>query len=188
MSLFRTTATEAVNEQELPKVHLGVGEVYIAERPTLAWTVLGSCVAVILYVPSIQVSAICHAQLPAPNITGSTCRESCPNPCFRGAQTSSNLKFVTCCVDYMASRLMDMGVATRSIACAVIGGANMFPVVGSSGSVGDKNVEVARQVLAQHSLSLRYEDVGGTRGRTLSYHTGNGRLRLETPRDRKATQ
>lgn len=82
--------------------------------------------------------------------------------------------------------MIDMGVAKRSIACAVIGGANMFPLVGTKSTVGEKNVEVAREVLGAHSLSIRYEAVGGAKGRTLSYYTGNGRLRLDMPRHREA--
>jgi chemotaxis protein CheD len=168
-------------EFEAPrKIHLGVGEVYIAEVPTVAWTVLGSCVTVILYAPSRKISALCHAQLPMPLEHAVDCQDGCPHPCFHQASVSTNLKFVTCSIDYMLAELYSMRIARQDIACALIGGANVITVTSAKFAIGDQNVSAAKSLLEEHAIRVRYENVGGVVGRTLTYHTATGKIRVRS--------
>ena len=52
---------EAVYTQ---KIFLQPGEVVISTAPQNVWTVLGSCISIVLYSRRLKVSAICHAKLP----------------------------------------------------------------------------------------------------------------------------
>ncbi|MGC4063307.1 MAG: chemotaxis protein CheD [Polyangiaceae bacterium] len=177
------TSVEPIQESSVEldaptRIHLGVGDVHVAEVPTVAWTVLGSCVAIIFFAPSRQISALCHAQLPVPLDKAVDCREGCPHPCFRRARTSTNLKFVTCSVDYMLAKLHSIGVSKQDVACALVGGANVINVSSAKLAIGTQNVVAAKSVLEEHAIRIRYENVGGAVGRTVTYHTATGRLHV----------
>jgi chemotaxis protein CheD len=170
----------ANHSSESPRdVHLGVGEVHLALKPTVARTVLGSCVAVILYAPSRKVSALCHAVLPSPTNASRSCRDTCAKPCSGPyPRDCTELHYVTCCIDYMLEHLGAAGIASHQLACALVGGASARALSNPLGSVGDQNVATARSVLDAHDIRIRHEDVGGSVGRTLTYRTDNGRLRV----------
>ena len=50
--------------QELPTIYLKPGEVHFGGEPSRVITVLGSCVAVIMYHRHTRTGAICHAVMP----------------------------------------------------------------------------------------------------------------------------
>lgn len=168
---------EEADQREV-KVHLGVGEVFIAEKPVVVWTVLGSCVAVILRAPSRHVSAICHAQLPAPLDEALDCVESCPHPCFNRLDGSNRLKFVTCCVEYMLAEMSARGVMSREMACAIVGGASLVAVSTRHLGVGQQNVDMARRLVEARGIAMKYTDTGGTAGRTLVFNSATGQIKV----------
>ncbi len=45
-------------------IFLNVSEVYITNKHERVKTILGSCLAIILFVPRLHLSAICHVRLP----------------------------------------------------------------------------------------------------------------------------
>ncbi len=57
-------------ETTLPVIHLKAGEIYIAEKPTLVATVLGSCISVTMFNNRFKIGAICHGALPVYKKTG----------------------------------------------------------------------------------------------------------------------
>lgn len=166
------------------KIALGVGAVHVATKPNLVWTVLGSCVSVILFVPRMKVSAICHAQLPKPGKSGEQCNEECAHPCFRNRSDANSLRYVTCCVEYMFKALDRLQVRKNGIAASVIGGASLLGT-DLKRSVGNQNVELARQILESHGIAVAYDHTGGTHGRTLTYTTDTGQIKVHVVRSPK---
>ena len=51
-------------EDALPEVYLQPGESYLARKPTIIRTILGSCVGVTFWSARLGIGALCHAQLP----------------------------------------------------------------------------------------------------------------------------
>ena len=51
-------------ESELPEVYLQPGESYLARKPAIIRTILGSCVGVTFWCARLGVGALRHAQLP----------------------------------------------------------------------------------------------------------------------------
>ncbi len=164
--------------EDSAKIALGVGAVHVAAEPGVVWTVLGSCVSVILFVPRMKVSAICHAQLPRPTDSVEPCKESCPHPCFRNYSDANSFRFVTCCAEYMFKALAHMRVRKGDIAASIIGGANVLRGVDVKRSVGYQNVDMARQILDHHGISVTHMDTGGSQGRTLTYATETGKIKV----------
>jgi chemotaxis protein CheD len=164
-SLFPPTINK---RPERKWIALGLGCVVITEVPSQVRTVLGSCVAVIFHVPRLQISALCHAQLPE-KLTEHPCYESCPIPCYKESPDSDAFKYVTCSIRYMLDELHRRGVCRGEIVTTLVGGANVVRSIDRSWSVADRNVAVARTMLENEGMVVAYADVGGIRGRVIEH-------------------
>lgn len=162
------------------KIYLKSGEVYIAKSPAIVWTVLGSCVSLILYSKKRKISAISHAQLPQPNLTSQPCRHTCPNPCFQAHEDiSSEMRFVSCSTKYMLDELKKLGIAKNELTASIFGGSQMFAVRNELFAVGSRNVQQVRAILKSNKIPVIKEDVLGTQSRTLDYDTKEGIVSLK---------
>jgi len=157
------------------RLTLAVGAAHVSLEPAVVWTVLGSCVAVILYAPARRISAICHASLPLPAEQQATCNAHCPHPCRRRA-AGTELKFVSCCIDFMRGGLSRIGISDSMLVASIVGGATQLQDTNVASSVGTRNVTTARELLKRHSIHVGHENVGGTGGRTVTYITDTGQL------------
>ncbi len=149
----------------IPIVHLGPGNIYLAERPCIVTTVLGSCISVTMFAIRLQLGIICHGLLP-------TCNESsCPTNCTAGA------RYVDCSVLQMLKALYRMGARRPEIKVKIFGGAEMLrPVNGSNDSinVGRQNIISACRAIERHGLNLSASDIGGNWGRKILFYTHTG--------------
>jgi chemotaxis protein CheD len=157
-----------VTEDTRKRISLGLGAVVVVDKPAVVRTVLGSCVAVILHVPRLRLSAVCHAQMPERR-AGVCCRDTCPQPCRDSFSDSNDLRYVTCCVRYMLNELRRRQVDKAEIICTLVGGANVIRNIDSRWSVADRNVKMAAKVLKREGIRVCYSDTGGTRGRVIEH-------------------
>jgi chemotaxis protein CheD len=158
----------------IPRINLGLGAAVVVDQPTTIWTVLGSCVAVVLHVPRLGLSGVCHAVLPEPHDrAGARCSESCPSPCFRGQPMSEDLKYVSCCVRYMLEQLSRRGALKVEMVASLYGGADVVAAISSNRSVGSRNLAVALAMLERENIPIAVSDIGGTKGRTIEHNSGN---------------
>lgn len=136
--------------------NVGIGALAVAEAPDKLKTVLGSCVGIALYDRQRRVAGLAHAILP------------------EGASESAELgKFADQAVDNLIVQLASMGASKTRLRAKLIGGAAMFGAKNNNG-LGDRNVEVARERLAQHGIPVLAEAVGGTKGRKLFVDPDSG--------------
>jgi chemotaxis protein CheD len=150
------------------RVSLGLGAAILVERPSVVRTVLGSCVAVILHVPRLGISALCHAQLPELHSDG-RCRGSCPVPCRIEAPATNNLRYVTCCIRHMLTELHCRRVSNQELVATVVGGANVLESLSPRWSMASRNVETALATLERLRIPVAFSDTGGTRGRVIQH-------------------
>lgn len=179
--LNRTHAQAGEETVKLVRVALGVGEVHVAGEPCEVWTVLGSCVAVILFSPKLRISAVCHARLPSPSQNGLSCTSECKISCSR-SRANTPLTFVSCCIEHMIDELARLGVQKAGLSAALIGGAQMLNAADRAYAIGLQNVEAARELLKQNAIVISFEDTGGSHGRTLTYATATGKIKVRPPR------
>jgi chemotaxis protein CheD len=145
------------------------GEMLLSGEPIMVSTLLGSCVAVTMFSPSLRLGAICHALLPA-------CRNDVP--CSHRKEEAG--KYVQCAIRRMLEGLMSRGVAKAEIQIKLFGGSDMFDVgEGRSRSVGRQNIEMALSMLETESLRLVKQDLGGRRGRKIVFNTRTGEVFLK---------
>ena len=113
-------------ERQYPVVRLMPGGMYLGSRgeKVRVWTILGSCVSVLIHSPELNMGWMNHAQLPEENSNG-TCKASCPNPCGRSS-SGDRFRYATCSVRGMLDSIRANGVKMGNLKVVVIGGASMF--------------------------------------------------------------
>ena len=149
-----------------PVFHLHIGECFLSKDPTLVCTVLGSCVAVSFFLPTVRLGGIFHALLPDSSAHDS--EHIVKQPC----------RFVNHSIQNILSAVERHGGRRKDIQIKVFGGAQLFGFTNgkssSSCSVGRKNVQMAIMELERAGLRVMASDVGGSVGRKLYFlsHTG----------------
>ena len=145
-----------------------MGRMAIARHSEQLSTVgLGSCVAIILFAPRQQLAALAHCMLPA-----------------READDLADAKYANTAVPALLQLLLGEGAAAP-FAAAIVGGASMFPGVASTfvGDIAGSTIRAARDALADASIPVRVEDVGGNAGRSVLVVPAGQRVMVRTIRD-----
>ncbi len=144
------------------------GFIYLPARPTVVSTVLGSCVAVVLWDKKRRAGGINHFQLPT----------------FKGAGRPT-AKYGDASTAMLIRMMIQDGSKNKHLEAQIFGGACNRKV--SSWDVGRENIRTARGVLAKHGIRVISEDVGGERGRKIIFDSVNNEVAvLKVERLRKA--
>jgi chemotaxis protein CheD len=159
--------------------NLSIGEVIVSEKKEeIIWTVLGSCISVIFHVEGV-VSIISHSQLPY-NSFNHECTEDCPQPCGREFDSLLDNRYVKCSLGFMIGKLAAYGFDPRRLKTTIVGGASIVKYVDGQESIGDKNVAMAKTMLAENGIRLNRQKTGGLNGYNIWYHTDTDRLFVRT--------
>lgn len=146
-------------DEELGKHYLYPSALFAEKNPYLVDTVLGSCVAVCLFDTRLKIGGINHYMLPLWNGNG-----------------LASPKFGNIATEKLIEKMLRNGSNTSDLIAKVFGGANQM---NSSMEIGTRNVEIAKEVLANHGIKIIAENVGGTIGRKLKYNTGTGQVMMK---------
>ena len=138
----------------LQQAYLHAGHMVVSREPCRVTTVLGSCVAVALWDPTSGVGGINHFLLP---------------------QGTDSPRFGNVAVRTLIREVVAAGARRRSLQAKVFGGACVLRAFKSGAShLGQKNVEVAQQILIDEGIPVAAQDVEGERGRKLIFQTHDG--------------
>jgi chemotaxis protein CheD len=154
----------------LPDLNLQPGELYLARRPAILRTILGSCIGVTFWSARLGAGALCHGVLPR-----------CPPILPDGFSLSDGYRFVDFSIRYLAQQFDALGADRRQIEVKVFGGADVLPVIGErhKATVGALNCQIALEVLEEKGFIVSASDIGGIRGRRIHFHTGTGEVLLQ---------
>jgi len=157
------------DEGGLLEVYLHPGEVYLARKPTVIRTILGSCVGVTFWSARFTAGALCHALLP-----------KCPSKAEFGKGVPDGHRFVDFSIRDLARRFDRIGASRGEIEVKVFGGADVLPVSPRPArpTVGRQNCEVAIEVLQEEGFNVAASSVGGHYGRSIRFYTGTGEVRV----------
>jgi chemotaxis protein CheD len=136
--------------------YLHPGQFFAAAQPTAVTTILGSCVAICLWDPSLGVGGINHYLLPH----------------WAGGAESSP-RFGNVAFSRLMERLRALGAQPQNLQAKVFGGACVVEAFRGQ-HLGSKNVEVARRLLQEAGIPVVQEDVGGRKARKLVFHVDDG--------------
>lgn len=150
--------------ETLNKKFIHSGQLFVAVKDTNILTVLGSCVAVCLHDPVNQISGMNHYLLPLWN------NEGLASP-----------KYGNISIEKLIDAMESVGCERRNIIAKVFGGAspNNFSASSNALLVGEKNVNLAMDILAKNRIKVVAKDVGGLRGRKIAMNSITGKVILK---------
>jgi chemotaxis protein CheD len=157
-------------ENELLEVYLHPGELYVALKPTVIRTILGSCVGVSFWSPRLGVGALCHALLPW-----------CPVQSSTESRLNTGRRYVDFSMRYLAQKFDDLGTPRSEVQVKLFGGGDVLPIAQKSRpkqTVGQANCEAALEVARAEGLNIVASSLGGTSGLIIWLDTSSGEVLL----------
>jgi chemotaxis protein CheD len=157
-------------ESELSDVYLHPGESYLARKPAIIRTILGSCVGVTFWSERLRIGALTHSQLPK-----------------RPPKSSDDLslaaahRYVDSCIRDIARQFDELKVSRAELQVKAFGGADVLLVSDAASSrptVGKMNCEAAIEVLRTEGFRVIASSLGGTSGVNIRFDTRTGEVFL----------
>ena len=124
--------------------------------------IVGSCIALALYHPRLKKGGLAHIVLP----------QSAGRPGTPG-------KFADTAIPSMLEWFKQLGAPIHGLTAKLAGGANMF---GSSGplQIGEANMQAVDEALRTAGIRIAAQDIGGTRGRRVTFCCADGEMIVES--------
>lgn len=146
-------------------VKVGMADMKICEPPKGLTTLgLGSCVGVVIYDVKTKLSGMVHIMLP-----DST----------KIRNNSNRAKFADTGIIDMFEHMINTGSRKNDLVAKIAGGAQMFSYGLANNelmSVGQKNIEAVKNILADLGIPIIAEDIGLNYGRTIIFNAETGNL------------
>ena len=149
-------------------VEVGMAEMKVAGDDSILVTRgLGSCVGIVIYDPLKKIGALAHAMLPSQSLAK-----------FK----TNSAKFVDTVIPLMIEKLKEKGASVNSLKAKLFGGAHMFSSIppDSAFSIGKRNVEAAKKILASYGIRIVAQDTEGNYGRTIFFDVETGKVKVKT--------
>lgn len=153
---------------EYKEIKVGIADFKVAKVPDRLITIgLGSCVGIALIDKVSGVGGLAHIMLP-----DST----------KFNKVNNDIKFADLAIPILINKMRDMGANIRNLRAKIAGGASMFNFSDSkiNMDIGDRNSKAVKEILRSFSIPIDSEDVGGTKGRTITFDTSTGELYVRT--------
>ncbi len=139
--------------------HLHQATLFTSRQPCEVTTILGSCVAVCLWDRRLQIGGINHYVLPLWN------GEGLATPKYGNI---ANQKLI--------GKLVDMGSSPADLIAKVFGGAQQLISGHSVFTVGERNVQIALEMLKEYNIPVASMHTGGKQGRHLKFIVVTGEV------------
>lgn len=143
--------------------YVHAGQVVVSAEAEALTTILGSCVSVCLYDAVARVGGLNHYLLP--------CSAVAPLNAARYGPGAIALLF---------DQMIASGATATRMAAQIFGGAAVLAAFGNEKDhLGMRNARLARAILLDYGVAITVEDVGGTRGRVLTFSPRDGVARVQ---------
>lgn len=145
--------------------NLGIGEMYVSDRPTIVSTILGSCISVCFYSTTKGVGSIVHFALPDISHAYNSDR--------------TELNFGDRAIKLLLEETLKLsGVKKEDLVAKIVGGGNVMSDITAVPSIGELNIQKALETLEKLRIPVSGKHVGGNAGRKVYFYTDTGRLRV----------
>lgn len=145
---------------------LHAGQVYVSAEPESIVIILGSCVAVCIWDPISGIGGATHYLLPEWDKRG-----------------TASLRYGNVSISALLQKLIDTGVDRHKLRAKIFGGGCLFDTMRKAGAskdhLGQRNVEIATEILLLGRIPVMSSDIGGGRGKRVVFHTDTGEATVE---------
>lgn len=145
-------------------IFLQPGEFYFGDKETRIRTLLGSCVAITLWNPRLQIGGMCHYLLPMRPDDDST-------PDLDGRYADSVIAL-------FMQELNKSGTFPADYEVKMFGGGNQFSNQEQKHAMAipEKNIQAGRRLLKQHGFNITAEHLGGHGHRNVIFDIWSGQV------------
>ncbi|MCQ4332372.1 chemotaxis protein CheD [Natronomonas sp. F2-12] len=145
------------------RVKISIADHAVGSEGLLTTSGLGSCLGVVIYHPERGISGLVHPMLPRRN----------------EAESRPAERFVDSGIELLVEELLAAGADESALRAKITGGAAVVDFGNDDESIGDRNVAVARTVLADRGIEVVAEEVGGDCGRTVHVDAETGTVTVK---------
>ena len=148
---------------DLPRVTIHIGGLHVSHGPSVADTVLGSCIAACLYDSVLGIGGMNHFMLP------------------EGAdpENPTSTRYGVNAMEHLISNLMKLGADRRRFQAKVFGGGHVLKIRESLDGVPQRNIDFVHRFLETERIPIVKEDIGGYLPRRVFFYTHTGRAFLK---------
>ena len=133
------------------------GFIYVATKPTMISTVVGSCIAVCVFDRKQKIGGMNHFQFPV----------------IRNAKHAT-ARYGNVAVSTLINLMINVGSKNEQLEAQILGGAYNPEI--ADNNVGRENIRIGKKILAKRGVRLASEDVGGEKGRKIIFNTNTNEL------------
>ena len=146
----------------LPNRLLYPANIFVEKTPCLVTTVLGSCVSVCLHDSTLGHGAINHFILP-----------------YWNGQDLVTMKYGNMSTIRIIEELLTIGSNYENIVAKVFGGAEVLTGMSVNFHIGSRNFQAAINILTEFKIPILVSDIGGNKGRKITFNTLTGDVECE---------
>lgn len=151
------------------EVYLQPGEWFWGENRVRIRTLLGSCVAICAWHPLHKVGGMTHCLLPTRGVTPPQV------PVDYARERALSGRFVDEALEIFFDQMLLAATRPQDYLFKVFGGGKMFEFVDKTGvTIGERNLQMLRAILAREGVSIAAQHVGGTGHRHVIFELWNG--------------
>lgn len=149
-------------EQTKQTYFLNPSKIFVSRQAYEVITVLGSCVSVCLFDTKQHIGGINHFMLPFWN------GKDLPSP-----------KFGSIAIEKLINKMIDTGANKRDLIAKVFGGSEVIQSTNNIFRIGQKNVEIAHQMLNKEGIPVISQSTGNHLGRKVLFRTSTGEVLMK---------
>ncbi|MCW7462488.1 chemotaxis protein CheD [Leptospira limi] len=149
---------------------LNPGEIFFGDSHYRVRTLLGSCVSIVLWHPTLHIGGMCHFLLPYP----------------ADIKLEKTYKYGIDAFQYFLSEIKRKHTKPNQYSAKIFGGSNMF--LGEereifrndvTNLIGTRNAEFAKKILLENEIKIISEDIGGNQSRKIYFSIWDGEVWVE---------
>lgn len=144
----------------MPVHFLYPAELYLSKAPYQINTILGSCVAVCLFDPVLNIGGMNHFMLP-----------------YWNGQGLASPKYGNIANEKLLDKMLSLGCNKNNLKAKIFGGGEVIETQIVQFHIGARNIEVARLFLEEKKIPIISSSVGGKLGRKIEFFTSTGEVR-----------
>ncbi|MBN1924810.1 MAG: chemotaxis protein CheD [Prolixibacteraceae bacterium] len=142
--------------------YLKQGELAIVSGEMKVFTILGSCVAVVLWDEGTKIGGANHFLLPLWNKRG-----------------APDVRYGDIAIPELHDKVIMAGAVKRRLVAKIYGGGNMLNLNQSVFNVGQRNIDMAKQKLSELNVPIIEEITGGMFGRKILFNVFDGSVKVD---------
>ncbi len=145
------------------------GEFYVSTEGEMIVTVLGSCISACVRDRVTGIGGMNHFMLPVQSDLSLNVKTNLP--------VSASARYGNWAMEYLINEIFKNGGTKKNMEIKVFGGGKVLESMNNI-DIGRKNIEFVKQFIANESLYLAAEDVGGLYPRKVLYFPDTGSVKV----------